>query len=146
MSVAKEKSNRLSEDETRILDMLLNRNHDLLVRLRDQVDRCQVTGREFTGAGFLVHFDVPAGVSRAKHRAAFTINDVGGRVSGNEVGFVLFVRDGIIDFLECHVWDDGEISEPWQLEDIYYLRHALAGRGALVRTVSRDESALDLQG
>jgi hypothetical protein len=146
MSVTKERSNQLSGDETRILDMLLAGNHDLLTRLRDQVDRCQVTAREFTGAGFLVHFDLPRRVAQAKRRSAFTISDVGGWVSGHEVGFILFVRDGVIDFLECHVWGDGEISEPWQLEDIYYLRRAPAGSsGALVRVVSRDESALDLQ-
>ena len=126
--------------------MLLAGDHDLLARLRDQVDRCQVTDREFTGAGFLLNFDVPTGISRAKRQTAFTISDVGGRVSGNEVGFVLFVRDEVIDFLECHVWGDGQISEPWQFEDIYYLRHAPAGSGALVRSVSRDESELGLQG
>ncbi len=138
-------STSLSTHEVQILGMLLAGDHEMLGMLRDQLAASRVVLREFTGAGFFAHFEVPSDAPRLGRRSAFTISDVAGRVSGVEVGFVLFVRNGALDCLECHTWGDGEISQDWQLEELCYLRRESPGSAALARATVRDESALELE-
>ena len=124
--------------------MLLAGEHASLGTLREQLRHGEVSEREFTGGGFFVHFGVPAGLPRLSQESPFTISDVGGRVSGIDVGFVLFVRDGKIDFLDCYTLSDGEIPQAWQLEELHYLRRDPPGSGSFVQTDDRDMSALEL--
>ena len=135
----------VSKAESQILSMLLAGDHETLATLREQVRHSGVRDREFTGAGFFVHLEVPTGTSRLSRESAFTISDVAGQVSGVDVGFILFVRHGAVDCLECHTWADGEILQAWQLEGLHSVRNDPPGSGTLVRADVRDESALELE-
>ncbi len=133
----------LTHDESRILEKILASDHEAVAALRQQVRHARVKSRNFTGVGFFVHFDVPADIPRLHRNTGFVISDVGGLLSGTDVGFVLFVRDGVVDCLECHTWGDGEVSESARLEDLYYLRHESPASAGMVRCPVRDSSALE---
>jgi hypothetical protein len=136
----------LSKNELIILRTLLAGDREILSTLREQIVSSRVVNREFTGVGFFVHIAVGREAPRARYKTSLTINDVGGKVSGVDVGFVLFIKDGSIDCLECHTWGDGEVPVEWQLEEIHYLRFESPGSAMLVRAETRDESALELGG
>ena len=60
-----------------------------------------------TGVGFFVHFNVDRRAPRSP-RANLEISDVGGSIEGLEhgAGFLVFVTDGYLDFLEGYCYED----------------------------------------
>jgi len=108
----------LTQFERAVLEKLLAGDHPVLGILRDQLDQCHVKSRESTGHGFFTNFEVdrfagppPAPVQRIR------IDDVGATINGlkHGAGFVLFVVDGYMDFLEGFSYD-----EPWPPEVVDY--------------------------
>jgi hypothetical protein len=101
----------LSALERSVLEKLLDGNHPVLAALRAQLDSCEVSSRQFSGVGFFTNLRVDRSVRPAPtSHPRIHISGVGGKISGLEhgAGFVLFVTDGYLDFLEGFTYD-----EPW---------------------------------
>lgn len=99
----------LTELERRVMEMLLAGDHPMLETLRQQFQHANVAKREYTGVGFFTHFEVPADVRRLPNNRSFELRDVFGASPDGpqrEFGFILFIRDGVIDFLEGFTFYD----------------------------------------
>src|SRR4051794_2496951 len=96
------------EDE--LLGMLLGGNDPVLATLRRQLESAKRKPRELTGAGFFTYFDVPETAPRLQGNPSFSFGGVKAEIEGLQhgAGFVLFVRNGILSFLEGYSFD-----EPW---------------------------------
>jgi len=95
--------------EAAVLTKMLDGAHPVLNALRDQVDHATGVVREFTGVGFWTDIELPS----AWHAASvsnFELSDVGAEAASVQhgVGFVLFIRDGLLSMLEGFTYD-----EPW---------------------------------
>lgn len=104
----------LNAFERAVLEKLLEGNHPVLASLRAQLYSCQVSGWESTGYGFFTNLKVDRSLKPAPtSRPRIQIVDVGGKIRGlkHGAGFVLFVTDGYLDFLEGFSYD-----EPWPPE------------------------------
>jgi len=101
--------NVLSKIEKAVLEKLFDGKLPLLIQLRQQLTRCTVTKREFTGSGFYTTLGVPEDVRRID---GFDIKfgDVVGEIPelSSGVGFLLYIKDGVLDMLEGYSYD-----EPW---------------------------------
>jgi hypothetical protein len=129
----------LNEMERRALDMLLAGDNSELAVLRAQLSAATVASRDFTGVGFFTRFAVPEELPRAKAYADLVLGDLYAEVSGleNDAGFLLFVKGGTIDVLECFIVDDRWPDGATMLRP-YYVRPAVPGSSRLVETEQRD--------
>jgi hypothetical protein len=103
----------LNAFEQAVLDRLLAGDHPVLVALRTQAGRAQVTRREHTERGFSCEFETPADLPPAETRSDFRIGDVNASLDGLEhgAGFLLFIRNGRLAMLEGYTYE-----EPWPQE------------------------------
>lgn len=104
----------LTKLERAVMEKLLAGDQPVHVALRGQLDYCHVTSREFTGHGFFANLDVDRAVSSTPAPVQrIQIDNVGADISGLKygAGFVLFVADGYLDFLEGFSYE-----EPWPTE------------------------------
>ncbi len=103
----------LTELEDRVLDILLRGENETLTILREQSKRIQVSSREMTGVGFYTEFEVTPDAPRILGRPAFKLGDVNGTAGNvrNGIGFLLYVKDGVLSMLEGYTYD-----EPWPSE------------------------------
>lgn len=102
-------NNALSLIEDAVLKKLLAGNLPLLVQLQQQLEVCSVEKREFTGFGFYTTLVVPGNIPRSAGlniKFGDVIGDIPGLPSG--AGFLLYVRDGVLDMLEGYSY-----NEPW---------------------------------
>jgi len=129
----------LNEMERRALEMLLAGEDDRLAVLRAQLNGASVARRELSGAGFFAHLSIPASLSRLHERKQLIIGDLYSELAGlqHPAGFLLFVTDGILDFLECFIVDD-RWPETATLRRLYYVRPAAPGSASLIETKERD--------
>ena len=99
----------LSIIEKAVLEKLLDGSLPLLVQLRKQLTRCIVAKREFTGFGFYAIFDVPDDV-RPITGFDIKFGDVVAEIPElpSGAGFLLYIKDGVLDMLEGFSYD-----EPW---------------------------------
>jgi hypothetical protein len=81
----------------------------LLTKLRLQLELCAVEKREATGYGFYTTLALPSSVPRTSG-LDLKFGDVVGSTTGlvNGAGFLLYVKDGVLDMLEGYSYD-----EPW---------------------------------
>lgn len=95
--------------ESQLVDALLAGDDPAVRCLRQQCHGGSVESRDFTGVGFFTNFSMPEDAPRTDPRN-FEIGDMLIEVEGLENGAmpILFVRDGLIAFLEV-VTIDG----PW---------------------------------
>lgn len=109
--------------ERRVMQMLLAGDHPTLEVLRKQFDRCGVTKREFTGLGFFTSFKVPVDVPKLEPVRRIVLGDVCADVDGlgYGCGFILFVDDGLLATLECHLWGDDALPENARYTRFYYI-------------------------
>ncbi len=95
--------------EHKIMNLLLEGDHPTLIVLRKQYAAAQVSSREFTGVGFIIHYAVPPDQPLAQ-----PANFAGGNVDIQlenlpyGAGCVLFVRGGRLEMLDCYTHGD-----PW---------------------------------
>lgn len=89
------------------MDWLLAGQDPMLEALRNQYATATVTEREFSGAGFFTSFAVDPSIPKFVP-PDFTFGDVHIDLVGlaQGAGAVLFVRDGVVDFLECFTYAD----------------------------------------
>jgi hypothetical protein len=95
--------------ENRVLEKLLAGNHPILEALRRQLEGGTVRSREFTGVGFFTKLCPSPGAQRAPTpRDRFHLGGVYAEITGlcHGAGFVLFVTDGYLDFLEGFCYDE----------------------------------------
>jgi hypothetical protein len=94
--------------ERAVMSMLLVGEHPVLDILRRQFELCTIAKREFTGAGVFVTFSVPETAPRLPQRDSFSFGDVSADIQGLQhgAGFVLWVREGVLDFLEGYTYDE----------------------------------------
>jgi hypothetical protein len=107
-----------------VIATILAPDHPVLNALRRQFERSHVASRETTGVGFFTELDVPTDVAPAPVKPGrLDLGDVTATIEGLEhgAGFVLFVQDGVLDFLEGFSYD-----EPWP--DVT-ARHAVTAGG-----------------
>lgn len=128
----------LNEMEKRALEMLLAGEDDRLALLRSQLDSASVARRELPGAGFFTHLTVPSHLPRLRVRK-LVIGDLYSEIIGlpHPAGFLLFVTDGTLDFLECFIVDN-RWPEDAQLHRPYYVHPSAPGSASLVETRERD--------
>ena len=88
---------------------MLAGNLPLLIQLQQQLEVCSVGKQEFTGVGFYTTLVVPENISRTEG-LNFKFGDVIGEIAGlsSGAGFLLYVKDGVLDMLEGYSYD-----EPW---------------------------------
>src|SRR5688500_12929085 len=90
-----------------VMKRLLAADIPIAPELRAQYAVATVVSTELTGVGFFVDYDVPAAAPRIVP-ANLEMGDGATLTNGIAVGFVLFVRDGVISMLEGYTYDD-----PW---------------------------------
>jgi hypothetical protein len=104
-------SDELTPLERQVILTLLAPDHPAMRALRRQFDACRVASREFTGHGFFSKLVVADGVEAAPiTRNQLGLADATATIDGLEhgAGFVLFVRERVLDTLEGFAYD-----EPW---------------------------------
>lgn len=101
----------LSPLEREVIATILAPDHSVMNALRRQFEHCHMTAREMTGVGFFTTLAIANHVPPAPVKPGrMHLGDVTATIEGLEhgAGFVLFVQDGVLDFLEGYSFD-----EPW---------------------------------
>jgi len=115
-------SQSLTYFEKSVLDKLLAGDDPVLEALRGQMRSCRVVGRTFTGCGFFTDLQVEPSVPAAEvPGGTLRIGDVSAKIKGllHGAGFVLFVENGYLAFLEGYSYD-----EPWpEVVDTFELHY-----------------------
>lgn len=86
-----------------VMNMLLNGEHEILDVLRKQYDQCILESVENTGVGFYANFKINTNAIKLQEPYSnLVFGDVYGTVNNEfgSVGFILFIRNGYISFLE----------------------------------------------
>lgn len=111
--------------ETEVMTMLLAGDGPTLEQLRRQLAVAKVTTREPSDTGFFTNFEVPAELRLTFN--TLELQGVEATIAGLKkgAGFVLFVSDGVIDFLEG--FSHGEIW-PQEITE-YTLRYKTPSDG-----------------
>jgi hypothetical protein len=120
--------------------MLLDGADDRLTILRSQLNSATVGRREMSGVGFFTYLSIPVNSPRlVPGPKRMVIRDVYAEVTGlqHPAGFLLFVNDGALNFLECFIVDD-RWPETATLRRPYYVHPVTPGNASLVETNERD--------
>ena len=125
------------------MQMLLAGAHPTLETLRAQFERSYVSERNFTGLGFFTTFEVREPYSRLDPPNRIVIDDVCADVAGLETGcgFVLFVDDGLLGTLECHLWGDNALPKDAQYDRLFYIHQP--NPPGIAETANRDMTSLN---
>jgi hypothetical protein len=99
--------NNLYPIEAAALSRLLSGEGETAVRLRRQLEKARIIGREFTGSGFFVDFDVDPALA-LPGAVSLTLDNAHADVPGLDggLGFLLFVRQGLVRTLEGFTYGD----------------------------------------
>lgn len=105
---------------------LLEGNNQTLNILRQQYENAEIKELELTGSGFYANFEISQIAPRLQTNKSFQIGDLYGEIRGVQdgVGFVLFITNGKLDFLEGYTYGD----EPWPENLSNYLLHFDSGQ------------------
>ena len=135
----------LNELEQEILHMLVAGNHPDLACLRNQLSLATLERREMSGVGFFTTLSLPEGAPRLTGRRSLVIGDVYAEITGLEhwAGFLLFIKDCAMDFLECFIVDD-QWPEFASLQRAFYVHHPTPATREVVETKERDLNILEL--
>jgi hypothetical protein len=96
----------LNDFEKSLMNRLLAGDDSTLALLRNQYKAATTIKRELTGVGEFVNFSFPQDIIRIEKPRNLEITDVAVELESVAYGglsVILFVRDGIIDFLEVVV-------------------------------------------
>ncbi|WP_027407960.1 hypothetical protein [Anoxybacteroides tepidamans] len=96
-----------------VMGKILEGDDPVLETLRLQYNCATIKDIELTGVGFYISYLIPEHAPRIQGKKSFYIGDLSGEIEGinDGVGFVLFVKDGIIDLLEGHTYGDEKWPE-----------------------------------
>ena len=109
-------------NENQIINAILEGNDPILETLREQYKSSKVVSREYTGVGSFTQFEVSDLAPHVKPKG-FVISDIHLEVKGTENGVsaMLFIKNGVIDFLEI-ITTTGNLPEDFVIESIYYFK------------------------
>ena len=112
--------NELTKMEKTIMEMFLHGEHPLLENLRHQLSQCRIVKREFTGVGFFTDFEVDARLAYGK--VNLELSDVHTEFDDvkSGIGFVLFIRDGLLSMLEGYTYGTESYPENASQLALYY--------------------------
>jgi hypothetical protein len=128
--------------ERPVMQMLRAGDHPTLATLRQQFDQCDVSQRDFTGVGFFTSFTVRDCQLRIEPPTRIVLGDVCADIDGLEsgCGFILFVGDGLLATLECHLWGDEAFPSNARYTRLYYV---CPNPPSIAETKERDMEALN---
>jgi hypothetical protein len=102
--------------EIKVLEKMLSAEQsDRATEIGRQLKVCSVSRREYTGTGFFTYFDIPQNVDPIVPEN-FEFGSLNAHLEGlrNGAGFVLFVRNGRLSFLEGFTY-----TEPWPEKTVF---------------------------
>lgn len=107
----------IHELEKQVMDKLLQGEQTILKKLNEQYYVSRVVCVEYTGVGFYIDYCVPEQNWNLPKDLDFCFGDVHAYLNNADqpVGFLLWVTDGILDFLEAYTYD-----MPWPKEITEY--------------------------
>jgi len=93
--------------EKDVMKKLLSGEEETLNILREQYKQATLKKREYTGHGCFTYFSVPES-AQAIGQQDLQFGDVEANIEGlgNGIGFVLFITNGKIDFLESYTYGE----------------------------------------
>ena len=120
---------QLDRIESIAIDLLLSGDHPVLAVLRLQRKVAAVSARNYTGVGFFTKFAVPGDAPRLDGVHRLVLSDVHGEIDevAHGVGFVLFIKNGVIDVLECFTYDGSYPQHPMLVRAYYVGPKSRAG-------------------
>ena len=89
----------LNELETAIIRFLLRKDSADNRAIAEQFATCSLESREHNGYGIYMNFQISDTAPRCS-TDDFELNDISAIIGGQLCGFILFVRDGRVAFLE----------------------------------------------
>ncbi len=110
----------LKQLEEKVMGLLFAGDYPALKVLREQWKSSVIKEVQLTGVGFFINYEIPDDCPRIS--GSLTLSDVTADIKGvkNGVGFILFVKDGVLTMLEGATYDD-----PWpekiEIQKIYYV-------------------------
>lgn len=108
--------------ERQALDFILAGEGEVLAALRVQLENVRVRRRSITTAGFYLELEPAAPERVLSGKRSFEIGDVQAEIRGlaHGMGLILFVRDGLAELLEGHMWAE-DLPWDWQLASLSYI-------------------------
>ena len=119
--------------ELAVIEKLLDSSLPALVALRRQIPHLSVKSRKNTGVGFFTEFEMTTEAAIATPSTKkIRFGDVEATIPGlqNGAGFLLFVDDGRLHFLEGYSYDE---AWPQQITS-FELRYSDPGRQKVLKT------------
>jgi len=109
------------EFEKIVIEKLLDGDNEVLKILRKQYGQSSIKNREYTGHGFYTYFSIPDNIEKLNNKN-FQFGDVGANIEGlcNGVGFLLFITNGKLDFLEGYTYGE-EFPIDIKKYDLFYI-------------------------
>ena len=100
--------------ESAVLEKMLIKRGEPYDTIREQLAYASVSSRESTGVGFFTHFTIPAEAPVRRDLRSAELGDVGAQIPDlpDGAGFLLFIRDGVISFLEGYAYGDAAWPDP----------------------------------
>lgn len=129
----------MNELERQVMEFALQGEHPALAILREQLEVAAVSTRKYTGVGFLTSFVVPTNTRRLPSARRLIIHDVFAEILGLQygAGFLVFVEHGVLDTLECAVFEDAWPTQA-SIRRLYYMQPKEPGSPSLVEAAQRD--------
>jgi hypothetical protein len=100
--------------EAAVLDKLLAKAGEPFDTIRQQLAHASVSSRKFTGVGFFTHFAIPPEAPVGRDLRSTELRGIGAKIPGVQdgAGFLLFIRDGVISFLEGYTYGNAVWPDP----------------------------------
>jgi hypothetical protein len=119
-----EVNSKFIELENEIMKMLLEGQNDTFAILRRQYSNSTVASREFSSVGFFISFSVPEDIDKLQEKESFHLGGVTGQINGvtNGVGFILYIRNGVIKLLEGYTYGEEKWPEKLTEYKLYRLQ------------------------
>jgi hypothetical protein len=92
---------------------LLEKHPAFADAVREQLSHATVSARDYSGVGLFTNFSIPPDAAVRRDLGDAELDGVGAEIPGVEggAGFILFIRDGVISFLEGYTYGDAKWPE-----------------------------------
>jgi hypothetical protein len=99
--------------EKAVIAALLEKSGEPFDTARRQLEHASITKREFTGVGFFTEFAIADDAPVRKDLPDATLGNVGADLPGVQhgVGFLLFIRGGVVTMLEGYTYANDQWPE-----------------------------------
>lgn len=94
--------------EKAVLEMMIEDSGEHFETIKQQLAAASIGRREFSGVGFFSHFIVQSSATINRDLPDMELKNVGAEFPDlkHGAGFVLFIRDGVINMLEGFTYDE----------------------------------------